>query len=276
MYIIFESKNKRIKQFFAAIIIFMILLASGIYSYAETTYAPIDYIIKPGDTLDHLALRFNTSVEDIRNLNPEIIPENLRVYTKIKINPPSDLHLHHIKWGDTLWKIAREYGFTVKNIADKNFVSNPDLIYAGDVLVIPITQTVTLYYIKSTETDFYLVPETRKVIADVGIYKNTLEELIKGPSTTTGTFMPIPKTTKVLGVAVKNGIAYPNFSDDIYRSNVGSSSEAFTLMALANTLTEFPEITGVYPLVNGNPIGTLGGHIEIEEPLTRAESVIRR
>ena len=55
-------------------------------------------------------------------------------------------------------------------------------------------------------------------------------------------------------------------------ANVGSSSEALTLMALASTLTEFDEIQGVYPLVEGRPMGTLGRHIEIVEPLRRAET----
>lgn len=41
-----------------------------------------------------------------------------------------------IKKGDTLSKIAKEYGTTVQAIAKENNISNPDLIYAGNTLTI--------------------------------------------------------------------------------------------------------------------------------------------
>lgn len=41
-----------------------------------------------------------------------------------------------VKKGDTLSKIAREYGTTYQDIAKENGISNPDLIYAGQTLTI--------------------------------------------------------------------------------------------------------------------------------------------
>lgn len=44
--------------------------------------------------------------------------------------------LHHVNWGDSLWKLARWYGTTVEAIQAANGLQG-DLIYAGDTLVIP-------------------------------------------------------------------------------------------------------------------------------------------
>lgn len=45
--------------------------------------------------------------------------------------------LRPIIWGDTLSEIAVETGHSVSELAQVNGIVNPDLIYAGDVLVIP-------------------------------------------------------------------------------------------------------------------------------------------
>lgn len=45
----------------------------------------IEYSIKSGDTLGKLAIRFNTTVAALRELNPEVEPENLRIGQKICI-----------------------------------------------------------------------------------------------------------------------------------------------------------------------------------------------
>jgi LysM repeat protein len=50
----------------------------------------------------------------------------------------ADSPLYHIVgWGQTLSSIARMYGVTVKAIADANHISNVNLIYSGQRLVIP-------------------------------------------------------------------------------------------------------------------------------------------
>ena len=44
-----------------------------------------------------------------------------------------------VQWGDTLSQIARDYGVTVQAIMRVNpQIRNPDLIYAGSVLYIPL------------------------------------------------------------------------------------------------------------------------------------------
>jgi LysM repeat protein len=42
-----------------------------------------------------------------------------------------------IRYGDTLWSIARRYGKSPWALATYNHILNPDLIFVGDVLCIP-------------------------------------------------------------------------------------------------------------------------------------------
>lgn len=48
---------------------------------------PILYTIRPGDTLYNLAIEYNTTVQDIMNLNPSLDPYYLRIGQRILIYP---------------------------------------------------------------------------------------------------------------------------------------------------------------------------------------------
>lgn len=48
-----------------------------------------------------------------------------------------------VQWGDTLYSIARRYGTTVSVLVSMNGLTNPNYIYAGQVLYVPCPATVT-------------------------------------------------------------------------------------------------------------------------------------
>lgn len=104
---------------------------------AQTTNNTVNYTVKKGDTFYLLGLRFNSSINDISSINPEINPQNLIIGSTINLPLGSDIVIHHVKKDDTLWKIAREYNSTVNLIAKKNYIPNPNLIYSGDIIAIP-------------------------------------------------------------------------------------------------------------------------------------------
>ena len=45
---------------------------------------------------------------------------------------------YQVKWGDTLWSLSRTYGTTVQAITEANQLANPNLIYVGQILEIPV------------------------------------------------------------------------------------------------------------------------------------------
>ena len=101
------------------------------------------YIVKRGDTLSQIALNFNTTVNAIATLNG-ITNVNL-IYAGQRLLIPSNVNsedgcihdcghkLYTVRSGDTLWSIARRYGTSIANIVRLNRISNPNLIYPGQI-----------------------------------------------------------------------------------------------------------------------------------------------
>lgn len=57
--------------------------------------------------------------------------------------PGGESFSYTVRRGDTLWGIARRYHTTVGDLARRNRVADPSLIYPGQVLQIPYTGTET-------------------------------------------------------------------------------------------------------------------------------------
>lgn len=129
-------------------------------------------------------------------------------------------------------------------------------------------ETVTLYLVRQTENDFWLVPEVRKIRRQPNMLKAALEEFIRSPAN------PIPKETRVIDVTVKDFVAYPDFSQEITRMSVGSKGEALVVTAIANTLIKFPGVEKVQILVNGRKVESLAGHVDVSQPVGRSDEFL--
>lgn len=85
----------------------------------------------------------------------------------------------------------------------------------------------------------------------------------------------IPIGTKVLGLRIDDkGTAYADFSKELAKKGQGSYGEMMLCYAITNTLTEFPQIKRVQILVEGQKVTTISGHMDVEEPLERNESLL--
>lgn len=126
-----------------------------------------------------------------------------------------------------------------------------------------------IFLIKNTPTDFLLVPVNRPISSEL-TPQTALETLIKGPLPNEKWHESIPRSTKLIGLSVYNGLATANFSKEIQTDfNGGSLIESLLVQAIVNTLTEFSEITQVQILVNGEVVESIGGHVYIGKPLSR-------
>jgi len=119
----------------------------------ENTTAPAaggttTIIVQRGDTLSRLALKYNTTVSRLVELN-NIANPNL-IYTGQTLivpsgetvadsdgNSTSGQTIYIVKSGDTLNKIASEFGSNAIAIARENNIRNINLIYVGQRLIIP-------------------------------------------------------------------------------------------------------------------------------------------
>lgn len=96
-------------------------------------------IIKWGDTLSQIALDYNTTVRRLVELN-NIENENLIYAGETLVVPITNSNIENIyivKRGDTLSQIALNFNTTVSAIANLNKITNVNLIYTGQRLIIP-------------------------------------------------------------------------------------------------------------------------------------------
>ncbi|MCZ7572736.1 MAG: LysM peptidoglycan-binding domain-containing protein [Ardenticatenaceae bacterium] len=99
----------------------------------------IVYVVRYGDTLSGLAVRFQTTVAEIMRLNGLTNPNLIYVGQVLRI-PVGSAHqpfIYIVRRGDTLSAIARRFGTTVAAIVAANRIPNPNLIYVGQRLLIP-------------------------------------------------------------------------------------------------------------------------------------------
>jgi murein DD-endopeptidase MepM/ murein hydrolase activator NlpD len=118
------------------------------------------HTVQPGETLQSISTLYGMGSEVLAALNPSIDPNALAVGQVLNVNrsisgaevstptaQPTDVAMvpaerpvsliHQVVRGETLFRIATQYGVTVNEVAQANNIADPTLIYAGQQLVIP-------------------------------------------------------------------------------------------------------------------------------------------
>lgn len=116
------------------------------------TAAPIQYAVQFGDTLGSIAERFGTTAGALAQLNgilnpSRIIPGQVLRIPAVSAADSGELEAQAIldsatqtyivRAGDTLFRVAERFGIDVAELANANSIINDNLIYPGQVLVIP-------------------------------------------------------------------------------------------------------------------------------------------
>lgn len=108
----------------------------------------IRYVVHRGDTLSEIAVRYNTTVQAIKNANgltsSTIYPNQgiwvpVGQYVPPVYTPPTypSGQYYWVQPGDTLFKIGLRFGVNIYRIAEANQLLNLNRIYAGVPLYIP-------------------------------------------------------------------------------------------------------------------------------------------
>ncbi len=108
----------------------------------ETSDAPlqpmrlIPYEVRPGDTVNSIAAKFNVTPETIISVNGLENPDVIQPGQRLEIMPVPGV-AHQVREGDTLVHIARRYGADIWELVQANALQPPYLLTVNQRLLVP-------------------------------------------------------------------------------------------------------------------------------------------
>ncbi len=109
------------------------------------------YKVSMGDTLSSIAKKFNTTIDNLQNINSKdyinmgeliIVPNNSN-------NDFFDMYI--IEKGDSLYKIAQKYNISLIDLLDINGLDKDNYIYPGQEILVP-KKNINMIITKEDET----------------------------------------------------------------------------------------------------------------------------
>lgn len=123
---------------------------------------------------------------------------------------------------------------------------------------------IDLYFIAADGKS--LAAEKRTIPKTEGIARKTLEELIKGPENA-DYGNPLPAGIKLLDINIKaDGLCIVDLSSQARQAG-GPVEEQLMVYAIANTAGQFPTVSAVTFMVDGEKVNQLGGYLDLSIPL---------
>lgn len=130
----------------------LVIIVTATPDSGGTVQAGTIYIVQPGDTLSGIAIRFNTTVSTLMQLNgitnpnrifwglPIKLPVAPSVETPVTPSPTPETNRptrYVVQPGDTLYRLAILFNVSIADLANENNLSNWNFIWTGQVLRIP-------------------------------------------------------------------------------------------------------------------------------------------
>lgn len=150
---------------------------------------------------------------------------------------------------------------------DSPEVQPSDTVIMEDAEVLQVTpETIEVSLFFANADGSKLVEETRLITKEEGIARKTISELIKGPST--AEYMQVlPEGTRLLDINVKpDGLCIVDLSGEA-RQVSNRQQEELMVMAVANTVGQFPTVTGVSFMIDGEPVDEIAGFMNLSQPI---------
>ncbi|MSP13337.1 MAG: LysM peptidoglycan-binding domain-containing protein [Chloroflexi bacterium] len=135
----------RSRQRLLLLVVLLVVLVFGVTGGASAAPGR-DYkihIVGPGETLVYIAARYGTSIgavaaaNGLANTNFIWVGQKLIIPSDYVPSPGATVR-YVIRPGDTLSRVALNYGTTIAAIQGINGISDPSHIYVGEILVIPV------------------------------------------------------------------------------------------------------------------------------------------
>lgn len=153
---------------------------------------------------------------------------------------------------------------------------NKPVMPEGNAVTEAQKQTVTVYRLPADGTEKLYAEKVTVEGSKEQLPLLALEALISTGPQSDKLVNAFPQGLKILGLTVDKGVAVVNLSKEIYNIEAGSYTEMMLTQAIVNTLTEFPEITKVNFLIEGEKKASIKGHIDLLDAFERDNDIIAK
>lgn len=103
--------------------------------------------------------------------------------------------------------------------------------------------------------------ETVAIRNHANAYREAFEQLMRQAPV-------FPQGTRLLSAELKGNTLELNFSQELVQNfEGGSDTEAALINAITRTAASFPSVQKVQILIEGKPVESIGGHLDIAQPL---------
>ncbi|HYF84544.1 MAG TPA: GerMN domain-containing protein [Clostridia bacterium] len=121
------------------------------------------------------------------------------------------------------------------------------------------SKVVVYYHKKGSGAYSYFVPVTKIVSGFENSAEAAMSALLEGPTDGSSLVTSFPEGTQLLGVQVKDSVAYVNFSEQVLAKQGDKAAENAMMKAVTLTLKEFPEVSKAKIFVNGKIVENADG-----------------
>lgn len=95
------------------------------------------YKVVPGDTIESIAKKFNTSVKDLKEINNKDYIEIGELIVVPNNSTDSFFNEYIVEKGDSLYAIARKYNMSLIDLLNINGLDKEDYIYPNQKILVP-------------------------------------------------------------------------------------------------------------------------------------------
>ncbi len=153
----------------------------GVSKYIDLPYQIGEvYIVKKGDSLWSIARAYNTTVDELKKLN-NLSTNLLSVGQILKIPVKSEVenyNIYTVVKGDTLYKIANQFGVTVNDIITANNLKS-NTLQIGQKLSIPILKQENIeYYVQSGDSLWSIARKFNTTVDEIKKLNNLTTNLL--------------------------------------------------------------------------------------------------
>ena len=205
-------------------------------------FSLIDYNLSDGQ----LQLNFDSKYKD-QEIITEILVRAAIVRTLSQVK-----EVQYVSFLVESEPLSDASGTVVGVMSADNFIDN-----AGNEINTYEKARIRLYFANEEGNGLTVVTRTKVYSSNISMEKLIVEEIIKGPdpndsgSAGAGKAYPVANPdTKVLSVAVRDGICYVNL-DSSFVNQIYNVTPEVTIYAITNSLVELPNVNKVQISING-------------------------